>query len=74
MYFSSFRRRFDRKTINHYRPVKIASRTYRKQARIHRVIYTILATDSAVYDAHRTSIIRKMFHSFVKRNKIDEYI
>lgn len=41
-----------------YGPAKIEARTYRKQARIYWVIYSLLATDSAVYDIHRTRIIR----------------
>lgn len=31
---------------------KIEARTYRKQARIYCVIYSLLATDTAVYDIH----------------------
>lgn len=46
---------------------EIAPPTYRKQARMYRVIYTLLTTDPVVYDNHRISV-RGIVERFVKLN------
>lgn len=65
-------RGFDRKTIGRGSSAKIATRTYRKQAHIYCVIYSLFATDQYYTTCTVSAIIRTMPPLFFKTFVVSE--